>query len=107
MTLIEGSTRVESKTSQTIIINLKFLDWKFLFEIKMLKIFFSKRKQVYEKVGKRKQINSITTKTKTSLWRKKTSLWKIKQINVVLKQINSRENTFMNHFFFVWFFLLT
>ena len=40
MTLIEGSIRVESKTSQTIIINLKFLVCKFLFEIKMFKIFF-------------------------------------------------------------------
>ena len=45
----------------------------------MDKIFFSERKQVYEKVVKQKQINSSTFKTQTSLWRKKKQVFERKK----------------------------
>ncbi len=67
MTLIEGSTRVESKTSRTAIIDFTFQICKKNILVKMDKNFLSERKQVYEKVVKQKQINSSTFKTQTSL----------------------------------------
>jgi hypothetical protein len=59
MTLIEGSTRVESKTSRIAIIDFTFQMWK-NFGVKMDKNFLSERKQVYQKTVALKQINLIT-----------------------------------------------
>jgi hypothetical protein len=97
MTLIEGSTRVESKTSQTIIINLKFLVWKFFFKSRCWKNFFQNENKFMKKSENENKLIRSLPKLKQVYERKK-------QINVVLKQINVSDNTFMNHLFFVWFF---
>ncbi len=107
MTLIEGSTRVESKTSQSLIINLKFLVWKIFFEIKMLKNFFKNENKFIKKSENENKLIRSLPKLKQVYEREKKQVYEEekKQINIVLRQINVSENTFMNHLFFRLIFL--